>query len=128
MKTISFILLALFSFLASCEYEANLTYAIKNNSSSSIKIVFTNTKTLKDGTETISPASEKAIAIIGQGLSGVEEYKEKDANLRSFSKMDIYKNDTIKAKTDFLKTDRWEYTATSKHSADYLATVTDSDF
>jgi len=127
MKSYALILLTLF--FTSCEYEAQISYKIKNNTTTTIKVISTNTDN-KTKTETffISPNVQATIAINGQGLSGVSNYKEKGEKLRTFSKMDIFKNDSIKSNTDFLKTTRWTYIEKDTHSADYILTVLQTDF
>jgi hypothetical protein len=127
MKNYALILLTFF--FASCEYEAQLSYKVKNNSTATIKVISTNTDS-KTSTDTflISPNDQTTIAVNGQGLSRVSNYKEKNENLRSFSKMDIFQNDTTKSITDFLKTARWIYNENDKHSADYILTVLQTDF
>ena len=122
MRLCLFALLTLIS--VSCEYEAQLSYKVANNTPSTIKIIseYTDSKTETD-TSLISPNSVMTIAVIGKGLNGVRYYKEKDETLSDFSKIDIYKNDTTKAITNFLKTNRW-----TNHSADYKSTVATTDF
>ena len=127
MKIFAILLLTLL--FISCEHEAQISYKVMNKSTATIKVISTNTdnKTLTD-TFLIIPNNQTTIAVNRQGLSSVSTYKEKDVNLRNFSKMDIFQNDTIKSGTDFLKTARWIYNETDKHSADYILTVLQTDF
>jgi hypothetical protein len=100
-----------------------------NNSSTPIKVISTNTNGIgSTDTFAIDTNAETTIAIIGQGLNGVRKYKETGENLRDFSKMDIFKNDTLQSITDFLKTKRWVYYENSPHTGDYKLTVENSDF
>jgi hypothetical protein len=124
-----YLLLFLTCILTSCDYEAQLSYQVKNNTTETIKVISTNTyiKTSSD-TFLISPNDQATIAVNGQGLSRVSNYKEKNEKLRSFSKMDIFKNDTIKSITDCLKTERWIYDEKDNHSAVYTLTVSSTDF
>lgn len=124
-----FALVLLTFVFASCEYEAQFTYKVKNGTTSTIKVIRTNTdpKIVTD-TFQISPNDQTTIAINGKGLSRVSNYKEKNENLGDFSKMDIFKNDTTQSITNFLKTTRWSYNENNKHSADYILIVTPTDF
>lgn len=124
-----YVLAVLTLFLTSCEHEAYLSYKVKNSTASPIKVI-TEYKDIQTTTDTflIAPNDEATIAIIGKGLSGVRYYKEKGEKLSEFSKVDIYKLDSSKSVTDFLKTNRWIYDETSNHSADYKLTVLLTDF
>ena len=115
--------------MTSCEYEAQISYQIKNNSSAKLKIIYSY-KDNKVIIDTIFSESNsiKILAVIGQGLNGVDYYKEKGDKLRDFSKIEIFQNDTLLSKTDFLETEKWIYDEKDSHSAVYLLTVTDSDF
>lgn len=115
--------------MTSCEYEAQISYQIKNNSTAKLKIIYS----YKDNnviTDTVFSESNsiKILAVIGQGLNSVDYYKEKGDKLRDFSKIEIFQNDTLLSKTDFLKTDKWIYDEKDSHTAVYLLTVTDTDF
>ncbi len=129
MKFRSYITVLLFLSFVACETEAALTYNITNNASFPVTVI----RTRADGqlfTDTfkIAPNSQITIAENGEGLDVVSTYKEVLDTLRRFPMINIYKNDTQKAKTDFRKTSRWTYNEKSKHQADYLLTVTESDF
>jgi hypothetical protein len=124
---LSLIILA-FSF-ASCEYEAQLTYKIKNSSTTPLKVICTNTDGIATtDTFNIETGKETMIALIPQGIGLVKKYKETGTSLRDFSRMDIFKNDTIISRINFLNTARWQYVENSKYTADYLLTVTNADF
>lgn len=125
-----FIISLLFTaLLYSCDYEAQNSYKIINNSSTPIKVISTNTNGIgSTDTFAIDVNAETTIAVISQGLNGIRSYKETGEYLRDFSKMDIFKNDTTRAATDFLKTERWTYYENSAHTADYKLTVENSDF
>lgn len=127
MRVYLFALLTLI--LTSCEYEAQLSYKVANNTTSIIKVIseYTDSKTVTD-TFLIAPNDVITIAVIGKGLNGVRYYKEKGETLSDFSKVDIYKNDTVKAATNFLMTSRWNYDETTNHSANYKLTVVPTDF
>jgi len=120
---------ALFFTFTSCEHQAMLTYKVHNSTSAPLRVVTTNTNG-RDTTTTISiPAHEQAtIAIIAQGLSGVRNYKETGDSLHELTGIDVFRNDTVMAKTSFLNTSRWHYHQNNAHSADYTSTVTDADF
>ncbi|MFZ4800241.1 MAG: hypothetical protein ACOYMA_22315 [Bacteroidia bacterium] len=125
MKKYALILLTFF--LASCEYEAQLSYKVKNNTTTKIKVISSYNKSQTD-TFDIPANDQTTIAIIGKGLSSVDNYKEKGEKLRNFSIIAILKNDTIKSNIDFLKTTRWIYNEKNAHSADYILTVLQTDF
>ena len=123
------IILTIITFFTSCDYEAQLSYIVKNNTSGKIQIIVTNLDPLtKTDTFNISKDKQETIAINGRGINGVDYYKENEETLRDFSQMDIFIADTVKSVTDFLKTSCWEYNETSKHSADYILTVNNDDF
>ena len=128
-KNLSLIFILSTALLFSCEYEAQLTYIIKNNSSAPIKVVYTDSKTTtKTDSVNITPSEQATIAVHGQGLSSVKHYKEIKEELRDFTKMDVYTSDTIKSNEDFLKSNRWLYNEINAHSANYILTVENSDF
>lgn len=113
----------------SCEYEAQLSYKVSNNTTDTIKVLSINTESLTaPDTFLISPNKQTTIAINAQGLSRVNKYKEEDEKLRSFSKMDIFKSDSIKSVTDFLFTKHWIYNENDKYRAEYILTVSEIDF
>ena len=133
MKQHVIILIIVLSTLASCEHESQLSYIIKNSSTSEIKVISINTNTNRHpqgpaDTFAISVGESAIIAVNGQGINRVNSYKETAENLRDFTKMDIFKNDTMQSTVDFLKTSRWIYNETDRFTAEYLLTVTDSDF
>ena len=115
--------------LTSCEYEAQLSCKVANNTTSTIKVIseYTDSKIFTD-TFLIAPNDVMTIAVIGKGLNGVRYYKEKGETLSDFSKLDIYKNDNTRAITNFLQTSRWTYDETTNHSADYKLTIVPTDF
>jgi hypothetical protein len=94
-----------------------------------INVIFTNLNGItQTDTLIIHVNNRETIAINGQGINGIDYYKETEEKLRDFSQMDIFLNDTIKSVIDFLKTSLWEYNETSKHSANYILTVNNDDF
>ena len=123
------ILIPITFIISSCDYEAQLSYIIKNETSSRIKVIFKNTDEFTKTDTLIIPENNlSTIAINGQGINGIDNYKETEEKLRSFSQIDIFLNDTLKSGNDFLKTSLWEYNETSKHSANYILTVDNDDF
>lgn len=113
----------------SCEYEAEIAYKISNKTTNKIMVIY-NDNDFKNKNDTVFVASNETglIVVHGQGLSSVEYYKETKDRLSEFSQLDIYKNDTIKSKTDFMLTSKWIWHKNNAHSADYTATINDSDF
>ncbi len=118
------ILLLFVVFLFSCEREAQVYYRIENNSTYRIKVVF-NDKSLdkKNDSMYIQPDSLKTIARHGQGLSSVDNYKEKGDKFSEFLLIESYKNDTIKSKKDLLKIEYWKYDELNVHEAEYLLII-----
>ncbi len=115
--------------LSSCEYGATLTYKVKNNADDTITVV----RTKLYGTEPtdtfwISYNSTMTIAVNGQGLSHVRNFKETGDTLRDFERIDIYNHAGQQSVTDFMRTEEWVYKENSDYMADYTATVTNDDF
>lgn len=126
--TIAVLILAPFVFI-SCEHEAQLSYKIKNDTSAPLKIIRTNTDGgVTTDTLVLPPNDQITIAVNRQGIGNVWKYKENGEKLRDFTTMDIFKNDSVKSKTDFLKTERWVYKETDKYAAEYVLTVSPTDF
>jgi hypothetical protein len=129
MKSFGVILVVLLIALTSCEKEAQLTYKITNTASSDIKVICQNTAgKVVPQTFIIATNNQTIIAVNGEGISRVSNCKETGDTLRNFIVMDIYKYDTLKSAVNFLKTQRWRYNEINNHQADYVLTVTDSDF
>ncbi len=126
MKRYTLIALALI--VTSCEHFPNYSYIINNSATSAIRVIVTNTFSNRTDTIIIDPQNQSLIAKNGHGIGTAKSKQEKGENLMDFTKMDIYKSDTIKSNTDFLKTSRWIYKETDKYSADYILTVNDSNF
>ena len=121
-------LIALFFVLISCEHFPDYTYKINNSTTSSLKVIVINTFSNRTDTIVIATQELYLIARNGHGMGTAKSKQEKGEYLMDFAKIDIYKNDTIKSNTDFLKTERWIYDEKDKYSADYILTVSDSDF
>ena len=122
-------LLMLSTIFYSCEYEAQISYKITNKSVKRIKVLFiVDSNQKKTDSVFVDVDKTELIKVEGQGLSTVDNYKEKNERLSEFSKISVYKSDTIESKTDFMLTTKWSYYENNSHSADYVATVIDSDF
>ena len=113
--------------LYSCEYEAQISYKISNESSTKIKVVF-NDNGISNDTVYIDIDTTETIAIHGQGLSSVDNYKENSVKLSEFFLLEIYKHDTIRTQTDFSETKNWVWYGKDVHSAEYTATINNNDF
>ena len=113
--------------LTSCEKQASHIYKITNTSSGTLKVVF---KPTSDNSQTITISPNQITDLYADklGTSRVSKYKQTGEYLTSFSAIDVYKNDTIKAKTIFLKTNSWTYKEVNKHAANYLVSISDNDF
>jgi hypothetical protein len=117
----------------SCEKEATISYSIINQSAQSVKVVFFNTNAKdkatyqKKDSVLIEANAEKLIVIQGKGLSRVSNSKETGTYLTEFKYIDVYQQNT-KSKTDFLLSNKWNYTEKNKHAAEYKCIVTQSDF
>ncbi len=127
MKFCTFLFLSVT--LVSCEYKAQLSYNVKNNTNTIIKVISTSTYN-KVSTDTvfIIPNSQAKIAVNSYGVGSVGKHKEVEETLRNFSKMDVFINDTTKSVTNFLLTERWIYEQTTKNRGSHLLTVSATDF
>jgi len=127
---IRFILAILIIYLfASCEKQASHIYKITNTSSGTLKVVFKPTAGNLSAQTIIIPPNEITDLYIDKlGVSRVSKYKQTSEYLTSFSSIDVFKNDTIKAKTIFLKTSFWTYKEVNRHTANYLVDIGDNDF
>lgn len=115
--------------LVSCENEANLSYKVRNDTSSILKVISINDKGKTTSDTFLIPANDQqTIAINLQGTDDISNYKELNENLRDFRRMDIFLNETVPSTTDFLKSARWMYDEKNNRVADYLLIVTESDF
>ncbi len=121
---ITFFLITLL--LYACEYEAQISYKVINESSYKLKVIFNNNG--KDQTVNIDTSESKIIVVHEQGLSSVDNYQETGDLLSGFNRMDIYKNDTINSQTDYKKTENWTWHKYDSHTAEYAAIVNDFDF
>ena len=122
-------LLLLFVLLASCEHDVFFSYTIDNNTPVPLKLVCTNTNgNSRTDTFFIAPNKQLTIAENSMGIGTAGSKKEKGDRLLYFTRMDIFKNDTIPLKTDFLRTARWMYSEVSKYAAAYRLTVVPADF
>jgi hypothetical protein len=129
MKTKFALTIFIIYLLTSCEKQASHTYQIINSSSGTLKVVFTPTDgNTSTQTITISPDQITDLYVDNLGTSRVSKYKQTGEYLTSFNKIDVFKNDTIKAKTIYLKTDSWTYKQVNKHTADYIVFIRDNDF
>ena len=127
MKPLSrFIYMLIILLLYSCEYEAQISYKVSNDLSENIKVVFNDNG--KDITIVVDSKKTATIAVHGQGLSSVDNYKESSTQLSEFIILDIYKKDTIKSKTDYMKTENWTWHENDVHNAEYTTIVNNSDF
>src|ERR1051325_8870622 len=101
---------AFVSCLISCEYEAQLSYKIQNNSTANITVICTNTNgKVTTDTFKINLNEGRIIAVNGQGINRVSNYKETGDSLRDFTRINIFKNDTLQSLANFLKTNSWTY-------------------
>ena len=110
----------------SCDRWCEFTYKVKNQASVPIKVISTN----RGKTEIfiIDTNRETIIAKNLGPMTWVTNAKETGDSLRSFSKIDIFRDDTLKSQTDFLKTNLWVFKEISHFYADYTTTVKDTDF
>jgi hypothetical protein len=128
-KTIYKLLLILTIIFNSCEYEAQISYKITNNSEKRIKVLFSVDSNQKKLDSVYVDVNKTELLIVaGQGLSSVDNYKEKNVSLSEFSRISVYRSDTIESQTEFMLTAKWDFHENNSHSADYTAIVNDSDF
>jgi hypothetical protein len=118
--------------ISSCNKQTTLTYKIKNMSYDHIRVVCANDLgSTPSDTIFINYNETKTIAVNVKGSEKVYTYKETDAQLHDFKKMDIYRYDSIPkntTRTNFLQSKLWVYTEHGAHAADYTAIVTSNDF
>ncbi|MBX3163853.1 MAG: hypothetical protein KF900_05190 [Bacteroidetes bacterium] len=129
MKNI--LLVILFSFfvvaISSCDPKPTYMYKVINKSNQKIRIEFSrdyNTTSLISNE--IEPNSEKTMGYSGKGVF-VSNYQT-DSHLKGhIGYIEIYQ-DSIKSKTDFSLSSKWEYKENGKRSATYSCEVYQSDF
>jgi hypothetical protein len=132
MKKVIPILMAGLLFF-SCEKAADISYGMTNNSAGTIKVVFFNTNGSdrntfnKRDSVLILPNSTATLTTQGKGNSRVSRYKENGEYLKEFEYIEVY-HDDVAAKTNFLKSAKWDYKEINKHRADYVCSVFQSDF
>jgi hypothetical protein len=116
-----------------CEKVADISYRMTNHSAGTIKVVFFNTNGSdrntfnKRDSVLIPPHSTTILTTQGKGNSRVSRYKESDEYLKEFEYIAVYHDDIV-AKTNFLKSEKWEYQEKNKHLANYVCSVFQSDF
>lgn len=127
MKNI--LLIILFSLFvvssSSCEPEAQYTYKVINKSNKKIQIIRNGGTTSLVPTY-IEPNSEQVILTSGKRVF-VSNYQTNTHLQGVLENLEIYQ-DSIKSKTDFSLSSKWEYKANSKRSATYSCEVYQSDF
>jgi hypothetical protein len=123
-----FLLLNILLFL-SCKKSTRYSYIIKNNTPNSIKVIYKNLDiSPKDSFILNSYSSKSFVVIWGERNSIVKNYNKSSFYLRDFEQLDIYKNDILKSKTNFLESNRWGYLELTKGLAEYNAIVEETDF
>ena len=129
MKRLILLTLILATITVACKYKSFHYYKVTNGCSSAIQVVY-QTAESNSTEQTLSLEIEETATIYSDdvGIDKVSKYKQDGENLTSFEKMEATKNDTLKSKTDFLKTSAWGYEEKGKRKAEYTLVITDADF
>lgn len=113
--------------LVSCKKDAMFYYKVKNIASDSVQVVRSYANSVASDTFYISYNQTIVVAVYSPGNSHVSKYREAGSRMSVFSYLTIYKN-SKPARTDFMQRSKWAYIEKGNKSADYLTTVTDTDF
>jgi len=119
-------LILLLCIVASCEYAATYSYKIHNTSGSRVKIVAKQFN-YRDTVVYINPGDEATLFVVNAGVGGPRPDFESKDSLVSVTRIWVYKNDTQASKTAFRNRSLWTYELAGRHSANFTATIMDSD-
>lgn len=128
MKNILLIILLSFFVVvaSSCDPKPMYMYKVINKSNQKIRIEFSQNKTTSLISNEVEPNSEKTMGHSGKGIF-VSNYQT-DTHLKGqMQYIEIYQ-DSMKSKTDFSLSSKWEYKENGKRSATYSCEVYQSDF
>ena len=128
-KIIFVALLILLISMNSCDYEASIQYVVENKTEGEIIVVFESTSSIGESDSvSIELNTIDTLIIQSKGLRSVDIYEENTEFLKEFSKMDIYLGDSLKSKTNFLKSENWDYIEHNAHQATEKCIVYNTDF
>lgn len=125
-QMLSLLALAGILLLVGCDHFSHYDYRIKNDTGETLRVFVA--KHYRKGIDSfvVAPAVDTVICV-GEVRAKAYDFEDEEF-LTTISSLDIYKNDTIKAPTNLLKTDRWEYAKLTNELGSYTLTITDADF
>jgi hypothetical protein len=114
---------------ASCSKPSVMSYKVRNFASDTIRVVSLKQDAIVADTVWIGYSREATIGVIEKGKSHISTYRETGANLTDFVYINVYRQSTgKKARTNMVLVSQWTYNEGSARMADYVTTVTDSNF
>jgi hypothetical protein len=114
---------------ASCSKPSVMSYKVRNFASDSIRVVSLKRDAIVADTVWIGYSREATIGAIEKGKSHISSYRETNGSLTDFVYINVYRQSTGKnTRTNMLLVSQWSYNEGSARMADYVTTVTDSNF
>lgn len=114
---------------ASCSKPSVMSYKVRNFASDSIRVVSLKRDAIVADTVWIGYSREATIGAIEKGKSHISTYRETNGSLTDFVYINVYRQSTSKnTRTNMLLVSQWSYNEGSARMADYITTVTDSNF
>jgi hypothetical protein len=116
--------------LWSCGKTSTITYRVRNMATDSIIVVRQYADTaMHPDTVWLAYNQEERVAIAEKGTNHVSSYRMDNGIIPEFYTLDVYRlAGGGKTRTDFRNASHWTYKEYSRHTADYIAVVTDADF
>jgi hypothetical protein len=115
--------------VSACDPASIATYKIVNQTPGVLKIHYiTRGKPENDTSTQFVSAGTTVVVGKEEGLGYVESRKEKSDTLYIYSRLDVFKNDTIPSKKNFKLTKYWTFEKKGKFSADYVLSIREDDF
>lgn len=114
---------------ASCSKPSVMSYKVRNFASDTIRVVSLKRDAIVADTVWIGYSREATIGAIEKGKSHISTYRETNGSLTDFVYINVYRQSTGKnTRTNMLLVSQWTYNEGSSRMADYVTTVTDSNF
>ncbi len=106
-----------------------MSYKVRSFASDTIRVVSLKRNATVADTVWIGYSREATIGAIEKGKSHISTYRETGGSLTDFVYINVYRQSTGKSsRTNMLLVSQWTYNEGSARMADYIATVTDSNF
>lgn len=133
MNTRLLLLLLLCWCASGCDRFAQVAYHVRNDAPFPVKTVYQLRPTAsaegkQEDTIIIAPNADQVIAVITYGTNRVEDYRSTGTYQEDFSRLELFRDDTLNSLRDPRLTDHWHYREENKHYAHYTLTVSAADF